>query len=286
MLEADLKNFFGSLGHEWLLRFVEHRVGDPRLISLIRRWLKAGVLEDGVVHPSEKGTPQGGSISVLLSNVYLHYVLDLWFERVVKPRLRGEASWCDTSTTLWCVSNIAKMPSRPERFVQTAGKVRLNPGTDQDQARRIWSIRAATREQARQEAPGDDLLSGLHAVLHAQPERQLQGWDAHREVTLAAQPDVTAGPDAANTALAGPGTSGQSQHRVARPLCLLRHRREYPRVAEGVSGGGALLAQDALQPESAGRLTWDVFHQIKERVPLLRPKLYLPYRELQALAVL
>src|SRR5438477_8786876 len=91
VLEADLKNFFGSLSHKWLLRFVEHRIGDPRLISLIRRWLKAGVLEDGEVHPNEQGTPQGGSISVLLSNVYLHYVLDLWFERVVKPRLRGEA---------------------------------------------------------------------------------------------------------------------------------------------------------------------------------------------------
>src|SRR5690349_10502305 len=91
VLEADLKNFFGSLDHGWVLQFVQHRIGDPRLISLIRRWLKAGVLEDGVVTPSEMGTPQGGSISVLLSNVYLHYVLDLWFERVAKPRLRGEA---------------------------------------------------------------------------------------------------------------------------------------------------------------------------------------------------
>ncbi len=91
VLEADLKNFFGSLNHDWLLRFVEHRVGDPRLLSLMRRWLKAGALEDGVHQPSEEGTPQGGSISVLLSNVYLHYVLDLWFESVVKPRLQGEA---------------------------------------------------------------------------------------------------------------------------------------------------------------------------------------------------
>lgn len=91
VLEADLKNYFGSLSHEWLLRFVEHRVGDPRVISLIRRWLKAGLLEDGAVHPSDEGTPQGGSISVLLSNVYLHYVLDLWFERVVKVQLKGEA---------------------------------------------------------------------------------------------------------------------------------------------------------------------------------------------------
>jgi len=90
VLEADLKNFFGSLDHKWMLRFVEHRVGDPRVISLIRRWLKAGVLEDGELHTNEKGTPQGGSISVLLSNLYLHYVLDLWFERVVKTHLQGE----------------------------------------------------------------------------------------------------------------------------------------------------------------------------------------------------
>jgi len=91
VLEADLKNFFGSLNHGWLLRFVEHRVGDPRVISLIRRWLKAGILEDGQLKPNETGTPQGGSISVLLSNIYLHYVLDLWFEKVVKPKLKGEA---------------------------------------------------------------------------------------------------------------------------------------------------------------------------------------------------
>jgi group II intron reverse transcriptase/maturase len=91
VLEADLKNYFGSLDHKWLLRFVLLRVGDPRIINLIQRWLKAGVLEEGRVEASEIGTPQGGSISVLLSNIYLHYVLDLWFERVVRPRLKGEA---------------------------------------------------------------------------------------------------------------------------------------------------------------------------------------------------
>lgn len=65
VLEADLKNFFGSLDHGWLLRFVEHRVGDPRIISLIKRWLKAGVLEEGELRSVEVGTPQEGSISVL-----------------------------------------------------------------------------------------------------------------------------------------------------------------------------------------------------------------------------
>lgn len=91
VLEADLRNFFGSLDHGWLLRFVEHRVGDPRILNLIKRWLKAGVMENEELQESEEGTPQGGSISVLLSNIYLHYVLDLWFEKVVKPRMKGEA---------------------------------------------------------------------------------------------------------------------------------------------------------------------------------------------------
>lgn len=90
VLEADLKNFFGSLDHEWLLKFVKLRVGDPRIITLIKRWLKAGVMEEGELKASESGTPQGGSISVLLSNLFLHYVLDLWFEKAVKPKLEGE----------------------------------------------------------------------------------------------------------------------------------------------------------------------------------------------------
>ena len=91
VFEADLKNFFGSLDHGWLLKFVEHRVGDPRIITLIKRWLKAGVMEDGKLEASEIGTPQGGSISVLLSNIYLHYVLDLWFDKAIKPKLKGES---------------------------------------------------------------------------------------------------------------------------------------------------------------------------------------------------
>ena len=80
---GGFEELFGSLDHGWLLRFVEHRVGDPRILSIIRRWLKAGVMEDGEVQASEEGTPQGGSVSVVLSNLYLHYVLDVWFERVV-----------------------------------------------------------------------------------------------------------------------------------------------------------------------------------------------------------
>jgi group II intron reverse transcriptase/maturase len=91
VLECDLKNFFGSLDHGWVERFLLHRVADPRIVSLVRRWLKAGVLEEGNLTSVEIGTPQGGSISVLLSNIYLHYVLDLWFEKRVKKGCKGEA---------------------------------------------------------------------------------------------------------------------------------------------------------------------------------------------------
>jgi len=90
ILEADLKNFFGSLNHGWVRSFFEHRVGDPRILSLVKRWLKAGVLEDNEWRNTTEETPQGGPISVLTSNVYLHYVLDLWIEKIVKPRMRGD----------------------------------------------------------------------------------------------------------------------------------------------------------------------------------------------------
>jgi group II intron reverse transcriptase/maturase len=80
ILDADLKGFFDTLNHEWLIRFLEHRVMDSRVLRLIGKWLKAGVSEDGTWSESKLGTPQGAVISPLLANVYLHYVFDLWVE--------------------------------------------------------------------------------------------------------------------------------------------------------------------------------------------------------------
>src|SRR5437762_9162442 len=81
ILDADIRSFFDTVSQEWLIKFVEHRVGDRRIIRLIQKWLKAGVLEDGIVTVSDKGTGQGSMISPLLANLYLHYVFDLWTER-------------------------------------------------------------------------------------------------------------------------------------------------------------------------------------------------------------
>lgn len=92
VLEVDIRDFFGSLSHEWLRRFLELRIGDGRVLKLIQAWMKAGIFEEGRWQEVEKGTPQGGSISPLLANIYLHYVVDLWFERKIKPQFRGQAA--------------------------------------------------------------------------------------------------------------------------------------------------------------------------------------------------
>jgi len=90
ILDADIRDFFGSVSQDWLLRFLEHRIGDKRILRLIRKWLKAGVLEDGSVTAADRGTGQGSVISPLLGNVYLHYVLDLWTERWRRREAQGD----------------------------------------------------------------------------------------------------------------------------------------------------------------------------------------------------
>lgn len=90
VLDADIRSFFDTLDHGWLVKFVEHRIADRRVVRLIQKWLKAGVLVDGERTPTEIGTVQGGSISPLLANVYLHYVFDLWVQWWRKKQARGD----------------------------------------------------------------------------------------------------------------------------------------------------------------------------------------------------
>jgi RNA-directed DNA polymerase len=90
ILDADYRSFFDTVSHEWLIRFLRHRIGDERIIRLISKWLKAGVLEDGIVTESVVGTPQGATASPLLANVFLHYVFDLWADQWRKRHARGD----------------------------------------------------------------------------------------------------------------------------------------------------------------------------------------------------
>jgi len=98
VLDGDISSFFDGLDHEWLIKFIKHRVADQRVVRLIRKWLNAGVLEQGQWTCSDEGTPQGGSASPLLANIYLHYVFDLWVQHWRKTKAKGDVivvRWAD-----------------------------------------------------------------------------------------------------------------------------------------------------------------------------------------------
>ena len=287
VLEADLKNFFGSLDHGWLLRFVEHRVGDPRLISLIRRWLKAGILEDGEIHPNEEGTPQGGSISVLLSNVYLHYVLDLWFERVVKPRLRGEAylvRYVDDFVVCFqyredALRFQATLRNRLGKFGLT-----LQPS----KTKLVEFGRYAHKYAPKRGRKRPETIYFVGFTLYCTRNRK-----GNFKVGMRTE-------------------KSRLQRTLSRLRDRMRRMRHLPvreqvfhlnRVLRGhfayygIAGNFRALQKVSRFVERywhtmlcsrsrQGHITWEVFHRIKARFPLQRPKLFLPYRELQALAVL
>ena len=253
VLEADLKNFFGSLNHDWLLRFVEHRVGDPRLLSLMRRWLKAGALEDGVHQPSEEGTPQGGSISVLLSNVYLHYVLDLWFERVVKPRLKGEAymvRYLDDFVV--CFQYRADALRVQGVLRKRLAKFNLTLEPNKTKLVEFGRFGRKARTETREKTTGDDLLRRLHPVLHPESGRGDTKWGFGLRSPGSPHPDDAPRPDAADAARAGSRAGPEPEPPLAGALCVLRGGGELPCPAAHRPCRRALLAQDAQQPESQG----------------------------------
>jgi RNA-directed DNA polymerase len=287
VLEADLKNFFGSLDHRWLLRFVEHRVGDLRLLSLIRRWLKAGILENGEIHPNEEGTPQGGSISVLLSNVYLHYVLDLWFECVVKPRLQGEAylvRYLDDFVV--CFQFRADALRVQEALRKRLGKFGLT--LEATKTKLVEFGRFAQRHASKRGRRRPETIFFLGFTLYC--TRNQKG----------------------NFKVGMRTEKSRLQRSLAHLRDLMRRMRHLP-IREQVSNLNQVLrGHDAYygiagnfhavqrvhraverywykmlcSRSRKGHITWGVFHRIKARYPLQRPRLRLPYRTLQSKAVL
>jgi len=124
IVEADIKGYFDSIDHDWLMKFLEHDIQDKNFLRYIVRFLKAGILEEGKFIDSERGSPQGGLISPVLANVYLHYVLDVWFEKGVKPHMRGQVHlyrYADDFLVLFQYEDDAKkfyavLPKRLEKF--------------------------------------------------------------------------------------------------------------------------------------------------------------------------
>ena len=165
IMDADIRSFFDAVSQEWLVRFLEHRIGDQRIIRLIQKWLKAGVLEDGAVTVSETGTGQGSVISPLLANIYLHYVFDLWAERWRRREATG-----DMIIVRYADDLVSASSTRPMHiaFLKRCGKgsrtfaLTLHP----DKTRLIeFGRHAAAQPQAAWPRQTGDLhLSGLHAT--------------------------------------------------------------------------------------------------------------------------
>jgi len=287
VLEADLKNYFGSLSHEWMLRFVEHRIEDPRIISLIRRWLKAGILEDGEIQHNNEGTPQGGSISVLLSNLYLHYVLDLWFERIVKPRLKGEAYMVRyIDDFVLCFQN----RSDALRVQNVLSKRLMKFGLElaPDKTKLVEFGRFAQKYASKRGRKRPETIYFLGFTLYC--TRNLKG----------------------NFKI-GLRTEKSRIHRSLSKLRDLMRRMRHLPVREqvininrilrghyayyGLAGNFRALQRVHRAVEHywykmlcsrsrKGGFPWEVFNRIKASFPLQRPKLVIPYRELQAISVL
>jgi RNA-directed DNA polymerase len=287
VLEADLKNFFGSLDHQWMLRFVEHRVGDPRVISLIRRWLKAGILEDGELHTNEEGTPQGGSISVLLSNLYLHYVLDLWFDRVVKARLQGEAymiRYIDDFVV--CFQYRADALRVQEALGKRLEKFGL--ALEPSKTKLVEFGRFAQRDASKRGRKRPETIDFLGFTLYC--TRNLKG----------------------NFKVGMRTEKSRLQRSLLRLRDLMRRMRHLPigeqvinlnRVLRGhyayygIAGNFRALQRVYRAVERywrkmlcsrsrKGHFPWEVFNRTKASFPLQRPRLSVSYRELQSLAVL
>jgi len=119
LVEADIRSFFDRIDHAKLIELLELRIDDKPFLRLIRKWLKAGILEpDGMVHHPEEGSPQGGSVSPILANIYLHYALDVWFEQTVRSRCRGAVYLCRYADDFVCAF---EREADAERFYQVLG---------------------------------------------------------------------------------------------------------------------------------------------------------------------
>ena len=174
IVDADIAKFFDSVSQEWLVRFLEHRIGDKRILRLIQKWLRAGVLEDGRIEVSERGTGQGAAISPLLANIYLHYVLDLWADRWRRREARGDmviVRYADDAVFGFEYEADARRFLEAMRERLAAFALTLHP--DKTRLIEFGRYAAAEPRTARARQTGDLQLPRLHLHLRQIAQRRL-----------------------------------------------------------------------------------------------------------------
>lgn len=148
VVEADIKGFFDNVDHEWLMKFLKHDIADRRFLEIIEKFLKAGIMEEGKRLESEKGTPQGNGASPILANIYLHYVLDLWFEKVVKKNCEGDAyliRYCDDFVC--CFQNKAEAEQFYHDLIERFAKFGLEIAPDKTKILEFGRFAKENRER-------------------------------------------------------------------------------------------------------------------------------------------
>lgn len=173
VVEADIKGFFNNINHEWMLKMLEKRVHDRAFVRLIGKWLRAGVLEDlqTVIHPAT-GTPQGGVISPVLANIYLHYTLDMWFEKVVRKSCDGEAVLIRYADDFVCAFRFKRDAERFYRTLLPERLKRFGLETAPEKTRMLCFSRFGEHRNERFEFLGFEFRWGLNRYLKPQVKRR------------------------------------------------------------------------------------------------------------------
>lgn len=273
VVEVDIRSFFDDLDHRYLRSFLDRRVRDGVIRRVVHKWLKAGVLEQGTVHHPDTGTPQGGVVSPLLANVYLHEVLDVWFEREIKPRLQGRGvlvRYADDFVLVFQQERDARrvLEVLPKRFGRFG--LQLHP----DKTRLVWFGQPSSRQgEGRAERPRPGSFDFL-GFTHYWGESRQRRWVVKQK---------TARSRFTRTAKAIRSWCRDHRHlplAVQRAVLAQKLRGHFNYY--GITGNSEALGrvhQEALRAwrkwlsrrSQRGRLSWEQFRAILDRYPLPPP---------------
>ena len=258
ILDADIRSFFDEIRHDWLLKFVKHRIADRRILRLIGKWLRAGVSEEGQWSKTERGTPQGSVASPLLANVYLHYAFDLWVQHWRQHRATGEVivvRYADDAVLGFQHRADAEQFLRDWKERSEPVRTRAAPG--QDTIDRVRALRSRKPKRAWRREAGDVQLPGVHPHLWANLEdRQIPcSTQDHPPATLCQIESAEGGASKTQTSVRG-GAREMVEVRSTGILQLSCRPRESGQPSKfSVTGDSALVARaTAPQPEESDDL--------------------------------
>lgn len=282
VLEVDIQDFFGSLSHEWLKKFLRLRIGDERVLKLIEAWLSAGVMENGQLQVGEeKGTPQGGSVSPLLANIYLHYVLDLWFEKKIKQQFNGRA-------------NLVRYADDFALF--------FNKASDVTTMQTLLMARLAQFGLSISEKKTHQTHLGLQSQSETHKRRRMTflGFTIYRAKNRSGTGGktvfVTDSLRYGRAKAAIKAKISQIQHRpIAEQVQILNSSLMGHFNYYGIAGNGQKLHSFSQQVRwdwrhslsrwsQNGRVTWDKYQEILDKHPLVFPKIKIQYQDLSTFA--